>query len=146
MYCYIFIFPNMILSWQRFKQQLSFFYFTLHFYILCSISIQSAKILFVPPKYEIIVVPSNYSFFQYCDSNIGQIYIAPCKVIAFNLFCFIYGISSLLLFLIAFCLSLCLSPSHSVYLSLSVSLSLSLCLSLSLSVSLSPIRARQSNN
>ena len=26
------------------------------------------------------MVPSNHSFFQYCDSNIGLFYIAPCKV------------------------------------------------------------------
>ena len=42
--------------------------------------------------------------FQYCDSilsNIGLFPITPCKVIALNLFFFIYGISSLLLFLIA---------------------------------------------
>ena len=39
--------------------------------------IQSAKILLLPPKYEIIMVPSNHSFFQYCDSNIGLFSIAP---------------------------------------------------------------------
>ena len=33
--------------------------------------IQSTKILLLPPKFEIIMLPSNYSFFQYCDSNIG---------------------------------------------------------------------------
>ena len=47
--------------------------------------IYSAKILFLPPKYEIIVVPSNHSFF---------FSIAPCKVITLNPF----RISSLLLF------------------------------------------------
>ena len=39
--------------------------------------VQSAKILLLPPKYEIIMVPSNYSNFQYCDSNIGLFSIAP---------------------------------------------------------------------
>jgi hypothetical protein len=29
--------------------------------------IQSAKILLLPQKYEIIIVPSNFSFFQYSD-------------------------------------------------------------------------------
>ena len=29
------------------------------------IYVQSAKILLLPPKYEIIMVPSNHSFFQY---------------------------------------------------------------------------------
>ena len=57
--------------------------------------IQSAKILLLPPKCEIIMVPHNHSFFQYCDSNIGLFSIAPCKVITLNLLC----ISSLLLFL-----------------------------------------------
>jgi hypothetical protein len=55
-------------------------------------SLQSAKILLLPTKYEIIMVPSNHSFFQYCDSNIGLFSITPCKVIALNI---------LLLFLIA---------------------------------------------
>ena len=52
----------------------------------------------LPSKYEIIMVPSNNSFFQYCDSNIGLFSIAPCKVITLNPFCFLFGISSLLLF------------------------------------------------
>ena len=43
--------------------------------------IQLAKILLLPPKYEIIMVPSNHSFFQYCDRNIRLFSIAPCKVI-----------------------------------------------------------------
>ena len=42
------------------------------------------------------MVPSKYSFL------IGLFHIAPCKVIDLNLLCFIYGIISLLLFLIAF--------------------------------------------
>ena len=33
--------------------------------------IQPAKILLLPSKHEIIIVPSNHSFFQYCVSNIG---------------------------------------------------------------------------
>ena len=39
--------------------------------------LQSAKILLLPSKYEIIKVPSNHSFFQYCN-------IAPYKVITLN--------------------------------------------------------------
>ena len=37
--------------------------------------------LLLPPKYEIIMVPPNHSFFKYCDSNFGLLSIAPCKVI-----------------------------------------------------------------
>ena len=46
--------------------------------------IQSAKILFIPSKYEIIMVPSNHLNFQYCDINMGLFSIAPCKVITLN--------------------------------------------------------------
>ena len=42
------------------------------------------EILLLPPKYEIIMVPSNHSVFQYCGSNIGLFYIAPCNVITLN--------------------------------------------------------------
>ena len=53
------------------------------------------KILLVPPKYEIIMVPSIHSFFQYCDSKIGK----TCKVITLNPLCiFFFCITSLLLF------------------------------------------------
>ena len=31
--------------------------------------LKSVKISMLPPKYEIIMVPSNHSFFQYCDSD-----------------------------------------------------------------------------
>ena len=65
--------------------------------ILCR-SKQSVKILLLPPKYEIIMVPSNHSFFKYCDSNIGLFSIAPCKVITLNPLCILFCISSLLLF------------------------------------------------
>jgi hypothetical protein len=41
------------------------------------------------------MVPSNHSFFQYFDSNIGLFSIAPCKVITLNLLCILFGISSL---------------------------------------------------
>jgi hypothetical protein len=44
--------------------------------------LQRAKILLLPPKYEIIMLPSHHSFFQYCDSNIGLFSIAPHLVIA----------------------------------------------------------------
>ena len=47
-------------------------------------SFQSAKILLLPSKYKIIMVLSNHSNFQYCDSNIGLFSIAPCKVITLN--------------------------------------------------------------
>ena len=43
------------------------------------IIVQSAKILLLPPKYEIIMVPSNHSNFQYYDSNIGLFSNAPCR-------------------------------------------------------------------
>ena len=59
------------------------------------------KKILVPKKYEIIMVPSNYSFFQYCDGNIRLFSIATCKVIDLYLLCLFFGISSLLLFLIA---------------------------------------------
>ena len=59
--------------------------------------VQSAKILLLPPKYEIIMVLSNHSYFQYCDSNIKLIFIPPCKVITLNPLCSLFGISSLLL-------------------------------------------------
>jgi hypothetical protein len=60
--------------------------------------VQLAKILLLPPKYEIIMLPFNHSFFQYCDSNIGLFSVAPCKLINFNPFCILFGINSLLLF------------------------------------------------
>ena len=44
----------------------------------------------IPPNYEIIMVPSNYSFFQYCDSNI-RFFIAIKKwsdVIKSDNFCY----------------------------------------------------------
>ena len=49
--------------------------------------IQSTKMLLLPPKYKIIIMPSNHSNFQYCDSNIGLFSIAPCKVITLNSLC-----------------------------------------------------------
>ena len=61
--------------------------------------LQSAKILLLPPKYEIIMLPSNHSFFEYCESNIGLFSFAPCKVITFNPLSILFGISALLLFL-----------------------------------------------
>ena len=44
------------------------------------------------------MLPSNHSFFQYCDSKIGLFSIAPCNVITLNPVCILFGISSLLLF------------------------------------------------
>ena len=52
--------------------------------------------------YEIIMVPSNHSFFQYCDSDIGLFSIAPC---------ILFGISSLLFFLSYLFQNCCLSFS-----------------------------------
>jgi hypothetical protein len=52
----------------------------------------------LPPKYEIIMVPSNHSFFQFCDSNIELFSIALCNVITLNPLSILVGISSLLLF------------------------------------------------
>ena len=62
---------------------------------LLETEIQSAKLLLVQLKYEIIMVPSNHS----C-SNIGFFSNAPCKVITLNILCFIYAINFLFLFLI----------------------------------------------
>ena len=57
---------------------------------------QSAKILFLPPKYKIIMLPSNHLFFQNCNSNIGLFFIAPCKVITLNPFCYQFYYSFLM--------------------------------------------------
>ena len=61
-------------------------------------NVQLVKILLLPSKYEIIMVPSNHSNFQYCDSNIGLFSIAPCRVITLNPLCILFGNTSLLLF------------------------------------------------
>ena len=62
-------------------------------------NLKSAKILLVTQKYEIVIMLSLYSFFKYCDSNIGLFSIAPCKVFALNCFA-LFLVSALLLFLI----------------------------------------------
>ena len=62
--------------------------------ITSMIEIQSAKILLLPPKYEKIM----FLLISLCESNIGLFSVAPCIVIAFNLFSIIFCISSLLLF------------------------------------------------
>ena len=49
--------------------------------VVRAIIIQLAKILLLPPKYEIIIVPSYHS-----NRNIGLFSIAPCKVIVLILF------------------------------------------------------------
>ena len=84
----------------------AFGYFLLRFYdpILIIVrveAVQSTKNIIGPPKYEIIMVPSNFFLILYCDSNIGLFSIASCKVITLNLLCFIDSISSFLFFLIA---------------------------------------------
>ena len=57
----------------------------------------------VHPKCAIIFVLSICKFFQYCNSNIGLFFSPSSKAIVFNLLCcFIFGISSLLLFFIVF--------------------------------------------
>jgi hypothetical protein len=61
--------------------------------------LHSMKILLLPTKFEIIIVPSNPKFFQYCYRNIGLFSISPCKVITLNHLSILFGISSLLLFL-----------------------------------------------
>ena len=53
--------------------------------------LQSTKILLLPSKYQMIMVPSNHSFFQYCDSNIRLFSIAPCNVITLNPLCILFG-------------------------------------------------------
>ena len=63
------------------------------------VDLQSAKVLLLTPKYKIIMVLSNHSFFQYCDSNIGLFSIAPGKVITLNPLSILFGISCLLFFL-----------------------------------------------
>ena len=65
--------------------------------IIFSPTVESAKMILVQPKYEIIMVPSNQSFFQYCDSNIGLFLISPCRVITLNPLCILFGISSFLM-------------------------------------------------
>ena len=54
--------------------------------------IQSVKKLLLPPNFEIIIVPSNHSNFQYCDSLIWLFSIAPCKIIPLNPLCILFGI------------------------------------------------------
>jgi hypothetical protein len=46
--------------------------------------------LLLPPKYEIIMVPSNHSNFQYCDNNIELFSIAAFKVITLNTLCILF--------------------------------------------------------
>ena len=72
-----------------------------------------AKILLVPPKYEIIMLPSNHLFFQYCDTNIGLFSIAPCKVITLNPFLHLFWYQFFASFLMAVSLKLSLVVSLS---------------------------------
>ena len=74
----------------------------------CMDIIQSAKILLISPKYEIIMVPSNHSSFQYCDSNIGLFSIAPCYVITLNPLCILFCYQFFASFLMVLCLKLSL--------------------------------------
>ena len=80
--------------------------------ILFSSTIVSKNII-ATTKYEIIMVPSNHSFFQYCDSNNGVFFIAPCKVITLTPLCILFGISSLLLFL-WFCFKVIALPTIAI--------------------------------
>ena len=65
----------------------------------------------VSPKYEMIIMLSNFSCFQYCDNNIRIVTIAPCTVIALDILGFIFGISPLLLFFIALFIDIDLSTT-----------------------------------
>ena len=56
----------------------------------------------MPTKCKMIMLLSNYSFFQYCNSNIWLFSIVPYKDIALNLLCFIFALVSLLLSFISF--------------------------------------------
>ena len=59
-----------------------FLYFTLSFLLsLYFLYLQSAKILLVHPKDEIIQVLTIFSFSQFCDSNLGLFSIAPCNLL-----------------------------------------------------------------
>ena len=63
--CIYFMLPQAILKGH------TSFYQQFHFKVLFKIpNMQSAKILLLPPKYEIIMVPSNHSYFQYWIMNI----------------------------------------------------------------------------
>ena len=67
---------HMIPSKQKpFTTLLLLFVSTLAFYNI--FALQPTKILFLQLKYEIIMVPSNHSFCQYFDSNVGLFSIAP---------------------------------------------------------------------
>ena len=59
--------------------------------------LQSAKILLLPLKYEIIMVPSNHSNFLYCDSIIGLFSSSPCQKLSL-LILFAYFFVSFLCF------------------------------------------------
>ena len=49
-----------------------------------SFYVQLTKILLLPQKFKIIMLPSTHSFFQYCDSNIWLFTIVPPLFIASN--------------------------------------------------------------
>ena len=62
---------------------------------------QLTKILLVPPKCEILSGTIQSFILKHYDSNIDIFAIAPCKVIALNVFASFFGIISLLLYLFA---------------------------------------------
>ena len=63
------------------------------FLTLFYIGIQSTKIIVVYLKYKMILVLYNWLYF-----NVWLFSIAPCKVTAINILCFIFCINSLLIF------------------------------------------------
>ena len=79
-------------------------------------SVQSAKILFVTQKYEIVMILSNFSLFQYCDSLIVLFTIAPSTVIVLDILCFIFCICLPFLFLYLLLLLFQLSLSRQLLL------------------------------
>ena len=60
------------------------------------------------PKYKIIFGGIKLPIFQYCDSNIKLGSITFCKLISFNLLCFIISIGFCFLWRILLCISILL--------------------------------------
>ena len=60
----------------------------------------------------IMVQVLSNCIFQYCDRNILLISIAPCKVIALYLVCFLFGIKSLHLLLISLSIAIALNSAN----------------------------------
>ena len=56
-------------------------------------------------NFDVIKISTHRSF-HIKKTNIELFYNTPCKVITFNIFCFFFGISSMLLFLITLAVAL----------------------------------------